>query len=249
MEKSRESSLNEKEFPSTDIFPRLVAFDNDPSLITKMNMDDSTQLIPGSRILFGDAANPQVLRASGVTEPSVIFITFEDHYRVLSATSRLRGSFHETPIFARAQTKSEGQSLMAAGATEVMIEADEIPRYAIPLWRQSQNPSLVSSSSSSSLCTSQNLRLAIATAGGCTIEDIDQLVTFFLSIDRDQSGFVSADEIVTFLQNSKLSLISDDERIVVESWVSSNVKAPIPFIDFCRLYFQAPEVIQRVLTF
>ena len=49
--------------------------------------------------------------------------------RCVAATARLRGAFREAPIFTRAQTRAEAQALQAAGATEVVVEFDELPRY------------------------------------------------------------------------------------------------------------------------
>lgn len=48
----------------------------------------------------------------------------------MSAVARLRFSFPEAPIFARAQSRYEAQELKEAGATEVVVEFDELSRSA-----------------------------------------------------------------------------------------------------------------------
>lgn len=48
----------------------------------------------------------------------------------MSAVARLRFSFPEAPIFARAQSRYEAQELKEAGATEIVVEFDELSRSA-----------------------------------------------------------------------------------------------------------------------
>jgi CPA2 family monovalent cation:H+ antiporter-2 len=98
--------------------PSIVAFDNNPSLVEK-----ALGLSKNTVILFGDGANPEVIRSSGVTNPRAIFIAYDEFSKVLSATSRLRMKFTNVPIYARAQSRSEAQTLKASGATEVIVEA------------------------------------------------------------------------------------------------------------------------------
>ena len=218
--------------------PGVVAFDTDSSL-------SDIVLLPqeGTIVLFGDAANPQVLRSSGITDPAAIYVTYEDHYRVLSATSRLRAGFDHTPIFARAQTRAEAHSLKAAGATEVVVESDELPRSAVTLLRMSQSMALTSPS-----MTQEQLRLAMAAAARITPEEVDHLLDLFKCMDETESGFISASKILNVLRTSNSGIVSDDEMARMETWVSSIVKSPIPPIEFCRLYLQAPEIIRRSLS-
>lgn len=218
--------------------PEVVAFDTDPSLLDVVLMPQE-----GTIVLFGDAANPQVLRSSGVTEPAAIYITYEDHYRVLAATSRLRAGFDHAPIFARAQTRAEAHSLKAAGATEVVVESDELPRSAVPLLRMSKSMALTSPT-----MTNEQLRLAMASAARITPEEVDHLLDLFRCMDDNNSGFISASKISNVLRTSNSGIVSDDEMARMETWVSSIVKSPIPPIEFCRLYLQAPEMIRRSLS-
>lgn len=58
------------------------------------------------------------------------------HEQVISAVSRLRFSFPKAPIFARAQSRHEAQELKEAGATETVVEFDELPRSAKALLKK-----------------------------------------------------------------------------------------------------------------
>ena len=65
--------------------PQVVAFDTEPSLINSI-------LMPGSDavVMYGDGENPEVLRSNGVENPRAIFMSYQDHDRVMAAKSRLR---------------------------------------------------------------------------------------------------------------------------------------------------------------
>ena len=54
----------------------------------------------------------------------VALISLEDHKKILSATSRLRAGFLDTPIYARALNRAEAQLSKAAGTTDIVFEAD-----------------------------------------------------------------------------------------------------------------------------
>jgi len=103
--------------------PRLVAFDTKPSLI-----DDIPLPASNAAVMYGDGENPEVLRSHGVSDPRAIFVSYEDHERAMAATSRLRTTFAEAPIYTRAQSRREARELKIAGATEVVVERDELPR-------------------------------------------------------------------------------------------------------------------------
>ncbi|KAL7526253.1 hypothetical protein ACHAWF_001697 [Thalassiosira exigua] len=60
--------------------------------------------------------------------PRAIFVSYESHERAMAATSRIRTSFGETPIYTRAQSRLEAEELKSAGDTEVVVEMDELPR-------------------------------------------------------------------------------------------------------------------------
>lgn len=105
--------------------PQIVAFS------IRANGDESTSLFGNhTRLIFGDGANPAVIQSSGVTQPRAIFVTYSEHERCLAACSRLRFGFLDSPIYSRAQTREEAQDLIFAGATEVVVEFDELSRSA-----------------------------------------------------------------------------------------------------------------------
>lgn len=108
-------------FPNA--LPQVVAFTTKPSLIDKILMPASN-----AAVVYGDGENPEVLRSHGVRDPRAIFVSYELHERALAATSRLRTTFADAPIYTRAQSRREAQELKSAGATEVVVERDELPR-------------------------------------------------------------------------------------------------------------------------
>ena len=115
--------------------PQVVAFDTEPSLINSI-------LMPGSDavVMYGDGENPEVLRSNGVENPRAIFVLYQDHDRVMAATSRLRTLFDRTPIYTRAQSRQEAQEFKSSGATEVVVELDELPRSSPYLLMAKQQP-------------------------------------------------------------------------------------------------------------
>ncbi|KAL7485253.1 hypothetical protein ACHAW6_010853 [Cyclotella cf. meneghiniana] len=114
--------------------PQIVAFDTEPSLIDKI-------LIPvdNTAVLFGNGENPEVLKHHGVENPRAIFITYEEEEQVMAATTRLRTLFPDTPIYTRAPSRKEAEELKAAGATEVVVEHDELARSARSLLQNTKN--------------------------------------------------------------------------------------------------------------
>lgn len=170
-----------------------------------------------------------VLRASGVTDPEAIFVTYGSHSRVLSTTSTLRSAFVEAPIYARARNRSEAQVLQAAGATEVIVESDELSRSAVALLNGAE------------------LEAEIDVYNTMEPREIERLTDFFNCIDIDESGFVSADELTAVIRKSN-SGVADDEQIAAEEkWLRTIVLAPIDVKEFCRLYVRAPQSIRNAL--
>ncbi len=133
--------------------------------------------------------------------------------------------------------------MKAAGATEIVVESDELPRSAVTLLRMSKSMALTSP-----IMTQEQLRLAMAAAARITPEEVNHLLDLFKCMDETESGFISASKILNVLRNSNSGVVSDDEMACMETWVLSIVKSPIPPIEFCRLYLQAPEIIRRSLS-
>eukprot|EP00550_Attheya_septentrionalis_P002134 CAMPEP_0198291252 /NCGR_PEP_ID=MMETSP1449-20131203/8840_1 /TAXON_ID=420275 /ORGANISM="Attheya septentrionalis, Strain CCMP2084" /LENGTH=743 /DNA_ID=CAMNT_0043989869 /DNA_START=335 /DNA_END=2566 /DNA_ORIENTATION=- len=211
--------------------PRVVAFETDPSLI-----DSCLAPNPGTVVLFGDASNPVVIRSSGVNHPSALFIAYEEPARVLSATFRLRASFADANIYARAQTRAEAVTLKSAGATEVVVELDELSRSALSLIRGKLQVSM-----------SPDLRMAAAQAAGVTIDAVDHLLELYTCMDRDDSGLIDAAEFAYVVRMSNAGIVSDDELDGMEGWLRTAMPEPIDPIEFCRIYMLAPKELQSAL--
>lgn len=232
-------ACNEEEC-SIGTLPRIVAFDNNPDLI-------STILMPAqsSIVLFGDGSNPAVIKSSRVKDPTAIFVTYEDPGRVSSTTARMRSSFPNTAIYTRAQTRSEAQALKTLGATEVVVETDELARSAVALvWGNklwALKPLLPGEDTTA-------LRQAAAAAAGVSLELIDELLELYECLDTDVSGLVDADELVAFIRKSNSGVASDEEIEIMENWVRDVVTAPVDPIGFCRVYVRAPSLIKQALN-
>ena len=68
------------------------------------------------------------------------------HEQVMSAVARLRFAFPHSPIFTRAQSRYEAQELKEAGATEIVVEFDELPRSAQALLLKAEEKTKVDDS-------------------------------------------------------------------------------------------------------
>jgi CPA2 family monovalent cation:H+ antiporter-2 len=95
-----------------------IALDLDP-----FRVRDARQA--GDPVVYGDASEPEVLRALGLEHASVVVVSFdstEKALRVVRAVRRLRG---EVPVLVRTEDDSRLEALQAAGATEVVPEIFE----------------------------------------------------------------------------------------------------------------------------
>ena len=231
------SIIPKSDHVENDILPKVVAFDNDVSLIDKI-------LVPkkDTVVLYGDAANPEVLRSSGVTNPSAIFVTYQDHTDVLSATSRLRNAFDDTPIFARSHSRFEAQIIKAAGATEVVVEAEELPRSAVALLIGDWERSLKSSLSRDMLIQ------AVAKSSNLTVGEVDTMLEWFNCMDQDESGLIEASKLTKVIRNSNSGVLSDDDIAQMELWINTVVTKPLDYAGFCKMYLKAPEKVKIALN-
>ena len=96
-----------------------VAFDLDPSRVQEA-------VAAEQRVVYGDGASAELIRAAGVVAPRAIVVAYESPARRMDAIMRLRESYPSQPILVRASTASEAESLRMAGASRVVIEADEL---------------------------------------------------------------------------------------------------------------------------
>lgn len=228
-----EGELTENE----SILPRIAAFDINPLL-----SDEILAPKKDTVVLFGDGANPEVLRSSGVHNPSAIFISYQNHGDVLSATSRLRNAFEDAPIFARSQTRFEAQVLKAAGATEVVIESEELPRSAMALilgdWERSMKSPM-----------SRDLLLkAVSKASNMTVEDVEKMLACFYRLDQEDEGVIKPSVLATMIRNSNSGVLSDEEIDEMEGWIKVSVQKPLDYIGFCKLFVKAPDTVKQALA-
>ena len=103
---------------------QFVAIDRNPSRV-------AIGLAKQVRVVYGDGASPDLLRAAGVSDPRAIVVTYANDKRCLETTRRLRESFPDAPILVRARTALDAETLLQAGATDVVVEAVEsVVRFA-----------------------------------------------------------------------------------------------------------------------
>jgi CPA2 family monovalent cation:H+ antiporter-2 len=79
----------------------------------------------GDPVVYGDASEPEVLRALGLEHASVVVVSFDGPgtaLRIVRAVRQLRG---DVPVLVRTEDDSKLESLQAAGATEVVPEIFE----------------------------------------------------------------------------------------------------------------------------
>jgi len=79
----------------------------------------------GDPVVYGDASEPEVLRALGLAQASVVVVSFDapdSGLRIVRAVRQLRG---DVPVLVRTEDDSRLESLQAAGATEVVPEIFE----------------------------------------------------------------------------------------------------------------------------
>jgi len=226
--------------------PNLVAFDTDPSL-----MDTCALMSKDSVLLFGDAANPEVLRISGISDPTAIFISYEEHGEVISAASRLRAAFPTAPLYAMSKTRAEADLIREAGANEVIVQQDEIPSSATALI-------MLIKLSKKAVEALQGRTIASVTAVASEENDLlleiyNSIIATYPSGGFSGGGVVDADGLANALRKSNRSITSDQELDRMEAWIRAaipgvNGKSPINEEEFCQLYRCSPPFVQETLS-
>ncbi|CAB9507628.1 regulated potassium-efflux system protein [Seminavis robusta] len=222
--------------------PFIVAFDNDPKLLEKsVLVEDDTAVL-----MFGDGSNPAVIEASGIEQPQAIFVCYDEHNNNLAATSRLSRGFPSAPIYVRAQTRKEAESLKLAGATEAVVESDELARSAVALMRTSYITNVPVFDKSLGL--KKQLRRLAAAEAGISVDDVDCLLETYESLDQDGNG-VQVDEVVAFLRRTNTGLRNDEDTKRVEAWFdASGLSGSISSLEFFQLYGRAPDYVQQAFA-
>lgn len=111
------SKPKEKDSP----LPSIVCFDLNPSRLPSGRIEDGDTLV-----MFGDGANGNLVRSTGVTSPRAIIVTYQEPKRRLAATQRLHAFFPDAPIYTRASDREERDELVANGASETITENQEL---------------------------------------------------------------------------------------------------------------------------
>jgi Kef-type K+ transport system membrane component KefB len=220
--------------------PNIVAFSRNPDLV-----DTILTPSPGTIVLYGDGTNPEVIRSSGITEPKAIFVAYQEHARVVSATARLRAAFPDTPIYARAAKRRESRDLQLAGATEIVVECDELARSVPQLMRGAWEGPL----EDSDYDTVEAYRVAASAAAQLPLTVVDDLFELYESLDLCATGLIGRQDIIEMFRKTKKGFIASDQDIKqMERWLRSSTAAhmdPLDRVEFCRLYARAPDFVKE----
>jgi len=95
-----------------------IAVDADPTRVRAARQ-------AGEPVLFGDAANEDVLRALGIENASAVVVSFADPSRSLPILTTIRRLHAELPVLVRTQDDLRLVELQQAGASEVVPETLE----------------------------------------------------------------------------------------------------------------------------
>ena len=79
----------------------------------------------GQAVAYGDATKAPTLTAAGLARASAVVLTYLDTAVVLKTLATIRALAPHTPVIVRTQTDRDLERLRAAGATEVVPEAQE----------------------------------------------------------------------------------------------------------------------------
>jgi CPA2 family monovalent cation:H+ antiporter-2 len=96
----------------------VIALDTDPERVRGA-------AAAGERVVFGDASRHETLVAAGVTRASALVITFSDTQRALRILHHVRALNPSLPVIVRTLDDADMDSLIAAGASEVVPETFE----------------------------------------------------------------------------------------------------------------------------
>jgi CPA2 family monovalent cation:H+ antiporter-2 len=79
----------------------------------------------GDPVIYGDAAEPEMLEAVGLADASAVVITFADLERSIAIIKAVRQIRQDVPVLVRTADDTQLERLLAAGATEVIPETLE----------------------------------------------------------------------------------------------------------------------------
>ena len=105
-----------------------IAIDNDVSIVNREHAK-------GKSVYFGDAQRPEVLRAAGIMDASLVIVSINDFEATERVVASLNSAFPDTPIFARGHNLARCRELSAFGAdytvSETLEASVELAREAL----------------------------------------------------------------------------------------------------------------------
>lgn len=225
-----------------------IAFDRNPSRV-------SVGLLNNVRVVYGDGASSDLLKAAGITAPRAIAITFSNPKRCLEATRRLREKFPDTPIYVRSHVANERDELLEAGATQVVVENLEaavqmsgllgVDRDAREMLRQcpADNEGVdFAWPAGQPMPFSEGEIRDIASECGISISQVVALFEVYTSMDENDDGEVELAEIRDMLMRMSGAPIDDE---ALESWMAeadADGSGTLDFAEYVRISSKASSM-------
>jgi len=105
---------------------RILEHENVPYVALDLDPDRVRQAAAaGDSVVFGDAARPQLLIASGLARASVVAVTYLDVPGALKILATVHEHAPQVPVIVRTQDNHDLDRLQVAGAAEIVPEAIE----------------------------------------------------------------------------------------------------------------------------
>jgi len=204
---------------------------NDKTDVVVFDTDPKTPSNVKYYYYFGDGGNPEVLRNHGITNPSAVFVGYDEPAQVVSATTRLRTVFgDDVPIYARGEAED-----FLLDATKV-VEDNNVERVVelLQVAIQLNDPKVVErlqqvynsmDQDYSGLVEKTELRNMLTKSNTGTIQNDDEIA-----------------DVEAWIQQQFSKKDNDDENDNDDD--DGNA---LDFEGFCRLYTIAPPKIQASL--
>ena len=229
--------------------PDFVAFDRNPARVAIGTAN-------GVRVVYGDGASVSLLRAAGLRAPRAIVITYASPGRCLEATRRLHDAYPAVPIYVRSRVASEAEALLQAGASEVIVEAVEAA-VRISALLQVDAPLRPSASESRLRSLDRSLlpppgppytmdeRSALADTAGISITEVDELYKVFVTLDTDDDGDATLEEVRDVLMRTSVAPIDDDALVEWLRGADADGDGGISFPEFVQVAAGAQSLPAR----
>ena len=212
-----------------------IAFDRNPSRVS-MGLGNNV------RVVYGDGASPELLSAAGVRAPRAIVITYANDKRCLEATRRLREAFPSTPIYVRSRVAQEGEALLEAGATEVVVEAVEAAvRFSELLGVETDATdsllrALPAERSAGSVAPyTDDQMTGLASECGLSVTEVRKLYDVFSTLDADDDGEVGLSELRDMLMRMSITPIDDEALSMWMADADEDGGGTLSFEEYVRI--------------